>query len=109
MYGDGGFEAGIGIAVDPYNPSGYRVPFSRKYQCAALVRYPLGGYVRVANCRIEKDEPFVIEVVRRGRDIREAIDGQEVIQYREPLLLLPAASVGLLTSSGEAWSYPVWN
>lgn len=101
-YGDSGFEAGIGLAIDHKNQSGYRVQFSQKYQSVALVRYPLGGYVRVAPCTIEKDKPLLVEVNRRGREIRVRVDGKELIQYLDPLPLLPAGQVGLLTSSRGA-------
>jgi len=101
-YGDGGFEAGIGLAIDHRNASGYRVQFSHKYQSVALVRYPLGGYVRVVACPIEKDKPLPVEVVRRGREIRVRVDGKELIQYLDPLPLLPSGHVGLVTSSRGA-------
>ena len=101
-YGDGGFEAGIGLAIDPKNSAGYRVQFSHKYQCVALVRYPNGGYVRVVACKIEKDRPMAVEVTRRGREIRIRVDGKELIRYLDPLPLLPEGQVGLLTSSRGA-------
>jgi len=101
-YGDGGFEAGIGLAVDPKNALGYRVQFSHQYQCVALVRYPQGGYVRVVPCKIEKDKPLAVGVSRRGREVRVEVQGKELIRYRDPLPLLPAGQVGLMTSSRGA-------
>jgi hypothetical protein len=101
-YGDGGFEAGFGVAVDAKNPAGYRVQLSHKYQCVALVRYPLGGYVRVVPCKIEKDKPLALSVTRGGREVRVSVEGKEVIRYLDPLPLLPAGQVGLMTSSRGA-------
>jgi len=101
-YGDNGFEAGIGLAIDHKNAAGYRVQFSHKYQSVALVRYPQGGYVRVVPCPIEKDKPLAVTVVRRGREIRVRVVGQELIHYLDPLPHLPAGQVGLLTSSRGA-------
>jgi hypothetical protein len=104
-YGDGGFEAGIGLAVDPTNAAGYRVQFSLKYQCVALVRYPQGGYVRVVPCSIEKDRPLAVGVSRRGREVRVEVAGKELIRYLDPLPLLPPGEVGLMTSSRGAASF----
>lgn len=104
-YGDGGFEAGLGVAVDTKNPEGYRVQVSHKYQCVALVRYPLGGYVRVVPCKIDKDKPLAVSVSRRGRELRVRVEGKELIRYLDPLPLLPTGQIGLMTSSRGAVTF----
>ncbi|MFQ3651722.1 MAG: LamG domain-containing protein [Gemmataceae bacterium] len=105
FYGDGGFEAGFAVAADPKSNAGYRVQWSHKHQCVALVRYPQGGYVRVAPCPIDKEKPLTVRVSRQGRDLRVMVEGKELIHYRDPLPLLPAGQVGLMTSSRGAVTF----
>lgn len=104
-YSDGGFEAGLGVALNASRTEGYRVQFSHKYQCVALVRYPLGGYVRVVPCKIAMDKPLAVSVLRRGRELRVSVEGKNLIHYLDPLPPMPAGNLGLLTSSRGAATF----
>jgi hypothetical protein len=97
-FGDQGFEAAL--LVRGGKDSGYRVQLSHKGQNVVLVKYPEGGYLRVAPCPVQLDRPHVVEVSARGNVITVTIDGKERIRCLDGIQPLEKGAVGLLASSG---------
>lgn len=108
-FGDGGFEAGLllrsGTVSIPFNGQtitrevGYRVQLSHKYQAAALVKFPDGGYVRVVPCPVKLETPHTIQARVAGNEIVVAIDGGEKIRYRDDFLSIASGQFGVGVSS----------
>lgn len=103
-YGDQGFEAGVLLRAGERQAhpklSGYRVQLSHKYQCVALVKYPDGGYLRVAPCEVKLNTPQQIEVAAIGSFLRVRVDGAEKIAFNDGILPIARGHLGLGTSSG---------
>lgn len=97
-FGDQGYE--VGVLLRGGESSGYRVQLSHRYQDVALVRYPEGGYVRVARCAVQKNQAHRLSVSVQGNRVVVVVDGQEKINHVDPLPALEGGAVGIGTSSG---------
>lgn len=102
-FGDQGYEAALLVRVG--SDSGYRVQLSHKYQDVALVKYPEGGYVRVANCPVKLKHAHAVSVSARGQEIVVQVDGKEKIRYRDTFLPLTRGRAGIGVSSGARVSF----
>ncbi len=100
---DGGYEAGLLLRAG--EKSGYRVQLSHKYQDVALVKYPQGGYLRVAGCKVSLKEQHALAVTVQGREIVVRVDGQERIRYRDELSPLTKGRLGVGVHSGAAVTF----
>jgi hypothetical protein len=96
-FGDGGFEAALLLRGG--KDSGYRVQISHKYQVVALVKFPEGGYVRVAPCTVKLNEPHQLLAKVDGNAIVVRVDGQEKIRWLDSFLPLEKGRVGIGVSS----------
>lgn len=94
LWMDHGFEALLGLRESA--AGGYRIQVSHRRQGVALVKYPHGGYLRVAAAEIKKDADQRLSVSAVGDLITVALDGRELIRYRdrERPLLKGRGSVG---------------
>ncbi|MFO0879357.1 MAG: LamG domain-containing protein [Gemmataceae bacterium] len=95
--GDQGYD--VGLLLRAGEKSGYRVQLSHRYQDVALVRYPEGGFVRVVPCAVKKGQAHRVMVRLQANRVIVQVDGQEKIDYLDPLPPLEAGTVGLGTSS----------
>jgi hypothetical protein len=77
-YGDGGYDAGLLLRAGEKH--GYRVQLSHKYQDVALVKYPDGGYVRVAPFPVKQNQPHRLEASAHGTEVVVRVDGRELIR-----------------------------
>jgi hypothetical protein len=102
-YSDGGFDAGLLLRGD--KDSGYRVQLSHKYQVVALVKFPEGGYVRVAPCKVKLNEPHRISASIQGSQIIVQFDGKEKIRWDDTFLPLEQGQYGISVSSGAKVSF----
>ena len=97
-WGDRGYEAAVLLRAG--DESGYRVQLSHKYQDVALVKYPDGGYLRVAPCTVKLDHAHTITTSVRNDEVVVAVDGVEKIRARDTFLPLASGRVGVGVSSG---------
>lgn len=103
--GDRGYEAALLLrAAGAETPggddrSGYRAQLSHKYQDVALVKYPDGGYLRVAPCEVKLNHPHTLAVTVQGDRIVVSVDGKERIRCRDSFLPLAKGKVGVGASS----------
>ncbi|MBY0233241.1 MAG: hypothetical protein K2W96_28505, partial [Gemmataceae bacterium] len=83
---------------DGFELSGYRVQVSHKTQTVALVRFPEGGYVRVADCSLEAGKRHSLTMRVAANLVTVGIDGKELIRYADPL---PKGKPGLAFGTGS--------
>lgn len=97
-FGDQGYEAGLLLRAGA--SSGYRVQVSHRYQNIALVKYPVGGYLRVVPCKIETGKPITVKASAAGDTLTIHVNGTETIRYRDFSQPLAEGRVGIGASSG---------
>lgn len=102
-FADGGFEAGLLLRGG--KDSGYRVQLSHKYQVVALVKFPEGGYVRVAPCTVKLKEPHRLSASVQGNQIIVQVDGHEKVRWLDSFLPLEKGQYGIGVSSGAKVSF----
>lgn len=105
-FGDGGFEASLLLhgqraATQSAGPleSAYRIQISYKYQVVALIKFPEGGYIRVAPCPVKLNEPMKLQASIRGNQIVVRVDGNERIRWTDTFLPLEKGMNGIGVSS----------
>jgi hypothetical protein len=96
-FGDQGYE--VGVVLREQSRQGYRVQLSHRYQDLALVRYPAGGFLRVAPCKVRLAQAHKLAVRLQGNTIVVALDGEEKIRYVDELPALEKGLAGVGTSS----------
>jgi hypothetical protein len=99
-FNDGGFDAGFLLRATEDGSSGYRVQLSVVYQCVALVKWPEGGYVAVADCPVKTGTAHRLEARAQGDEIRVTFDGAEKIRWRDTFLPISRGAVGIGVSGG---------
>ncbi len=97
-FGDAGFESALLLRAG--EAGGFRVQLSHKYQVVALVKWPEGGYVRVAPCEVKLNAPQQIRASAQGGEITVSVDGAEKIRWRDSFLPLGKGVAGIGVCSG---------
>ena len=97
-FSDGGFDAGLVLRAG--TNSGYRVQLSHKYQVVAIVKWPEGGYVRVAPCAVKLKEPHKLSVSAQGTHISVRVDGVDKISWDDGFLPLTSGAAGIAVHDG---------
>ncbi len=102
-YSDGGFDAGLLLRAG--TNSGYRVQLSHKYQVVALVKWPEGGYVRVAACTVKLKEPHKLSASAQGSLVTVRVDGADKFAWDDIFLPLTSGAAGIAVHDGAKASF----
>lgn len=108
-FGDDGFEAALLLQSRPHSKqldlgkltesAGYRVQLSYKYQVIALVKFPEGGYVQVAPCKVELNRPYTLAASANNGEVVVSFDGEEKFRWHDEILPLNSGHTGVGASS----------